>query len=67
LPGDSGDERRRIEYRDAEDAEAGGDEDSVVGEVRRLNNDSALASQVEGGRMRPSDLFPERNEWTRDD
>ncbi|OQO09198.1 hypothetical protein B0A48_06089 [Cryoendolithus antarcticus] len=67
LPGDNN--ARQIEYRDndADDAEqdVGGEEDSVFGETRRLNDDARLASQVEGGRMHPSALT--RNEWRGDD
>jgi hypothetical protein len=61
LPGDDErNERRRIEFRDAEEA---GEEDSLVDEVRRLNNDSQLASTVEGMRTRPSVLLPRDNTW----
>jgi len=61
LPGDGErNERRRIEFRDAEEA---GEEDSIVDEVRRLNNDSQLASTVEGMRTRPSVLLPRDNTW----
>ena len=64
LPGDNEcnerNERRRIEFRDAEEA---GEEDSIVDEVRRLNNDSQLASTVEGVRTRPSVLLPRDNTW----
>jgi len=61
LPGDGErNERRRIEFRDAEEA---GEEDSIVDEVRRLNNDSQLASTVESMRTRPSVLLPRDNTW----
>jgi hypothetical protein len=63
LPGD-GNDRRRIEFRDAE--EVGGEEDSIFDEVRRLNNDSQLASTVEGTRTRPSVLLPRDNTWASD-
>lgn len=53
-----------LQYRDVEE-DAGGEEDSVVGETRRLNNDAALASHVEAGRVHPSAL--RRNEWTDDE
>jgi hypothetical protein len=54
---------RRIEFRDAEEA---GEEDSIIDEVRRLNNDSQLASTVEGTRTRPSALLPRDNTWASD-
>ena len=63
LPGEgerSNNDRRRIEYRDSEEA---GEEDSIIDEVRRLNNDSQLASTVEGTRTRPSVLLPRDNTW----
>lgn len=65
LPGDGGQrgEPRMLQYRDVE-GDVGSEDDSVVGETRRLNNDAALASHVEAGRVHPSAL---RNEWTRDD
>lgn len=62
LPNDDG-RRRRIEYRDAEDAN---EDDSLADEVRRLNSDSQLASTVEGGRTRRSGLLTQENqenEW----
>ncbi|KAK5120316.1 hypothetical protein LTR85_006522 [Meristemomyces frigidus] len=78
LPGDSPDSSRRrpaaIEYRDVEDmGEGAGDEtaaaaedDSVRAEVARLNNDSNLASHIEGGRSKNSGhngLWREHERW----
>ena len=64
LPGDGEQNgHRRIEFRDAEEA---GEEDSIIDEVRRLNNDSQLASTVEGTRTRPSALLPRDNTWASD-
>ncbi|KAM0703773.1 hypothetical protein Q7P35_009712 [Cladosporium inversicolor] len=64
LPGDGEQNgHRRIEFRDAEEA---GEEDSIIDEVRRLNNDSQLASTVEGTRTRPSVLLPRDNTWASD-
>ncbi|OQO08292.1 hypothetical protein B0A48_06162 [Cryoendolithus antarcticus] len=67
LPGDNS--ARQIEYRDNEadetERDVGGEEDSVLGETRRLNDDARLASQVEAGRMHPSALT--RNEWRGED
>jgi len=64
LPGDGEQNgHRRIEFRDAEEA---GEEDSIFDEVRRLNNDSQLASTVEGTRTRPSALLPRDNTWASD-
>jgi len=64
LPGDGEQNgHRRIEFRDAEEA---GEEDSIIDEVRRLNNDSQLASTIEGTRTRPSALLPRDNTWASD-
>lgn len=64
LPGDGEQNgHRRIGFRDAEET---GEEDSVFDEVRRLNNDSQLASTVEGSRTRPSALLPRDNTWASD-
>ncbi|GAB7335587.1 hypothetical protein MBLNU13_g07920t1 [Cladosporium sp. NU13] len=64
LPGDGEQNgHRRIGFRDAEEA---GEEDSIIDEVRRLNNDSQLASTVEGTRTRPSALLPRDNTWASD-
>jgi hypothetical protein len=57
--------RQAIQYRDLEDQ---GDDDSLVEEVRNLNNDSNLATHVENGRrqgrVRPSPLIEEsENGW----
>ena len=53
-----------LQYRDVEE-DAPGEEDSVFGETRRLNNDAALASQVEAGRVHPSVL--RNNAWADED
>ena len=65
LPGSDNDNtaRRQIAYRDVEDRGGINDEDSLAGEVRRLNSDSSLAAEVEGRRVHPSKLRPEQNEW----
>jgi hypothetical protein len=50
-------------YRDVEEEEVA---DSLREEINQLNNDSSLATRVEGGRtVRPSPLVPESNIWTR--
>ncbi|KAF2169829.1 hypothetical protein M409DRAFT_64828 [Zasmidium cellare ATCC 36951] len=69
LPNDNTEEETRprpaITYHDLED---NADEDSLRGEVNRLNKDSNLATHVEGGRIRPSPLIQEteNNMWSRD-
>jgi len=66
LPDEEGSSRRRpaIEYRDSEALEDGS---SVRAAVNALNEDSSLASRVEGGRVRPSQLRSEGNVWDRED
>lgn len=65
--GRGNDTPRRIEYaryRDDPEAETPvGDETSVRREINALNNQSNLASLVEGQRMHPSVLINDSNKW----
>jgi len=66
--GDEGDAgARQIEYGryrdDPEATETEGDETSVRREINALNNQSSLASLVEGHRVHPSALVDDSNKW----
>lgn len=66
LPEDEGrvGTRPAITYRDVEDQEGA---DSLRDEVNQLNNDSDLASRVEGSRIvRPDPLIQEGGVWERE-
>ncbi|KAF2723984.1 hypothetical protein K431DRAFT_241534 [Polychaeton citri CBS 116435] len=56
--------RPSIGYLD--DPDSRNDDDSLAGEVERLNSESSMSSRVEGSRIHPSQIWHNDNQWTRE-